>query len=322
MEYNRLVAMLYQDGNDRKLWDASLTEVPGLLSIDVDGDLPNALEKLRGAGAAVRLVILSSRLYPSGHPELARRIRAACPGCELLLVSSSEDPLPALMPLFADNVRHLAINPPGGGRSAAECLSGAVAMLVARRPWEIGSCLKEGTPIHSFQLHSTADKESLIGKLEAVLSGEGEEYELLRQKGALLADELLENALYDAPRGAHGGKLFLKGEQRAMLPGERIVFSFGFDGATLALKLTDNWGSLEPDLVIEFLARNQEVGALADDTGGRGLFIIWRFLDQFHVDVHPGQETVVGGHLQLSSGLHPEAPRGFHITAHQIGEAA
>jgi hypothetical protein len=316
------VAMLYQDESDRALWEPALNEVPGLLGIAVDGDLSNALERLRGAGATLRLVMLSSRLYPVEHPELARRIRTLCPGSELLLVSSSGDPSPPLMPLFADNVRHLAINPPENGGSEAECLAHAVEMLVARRPWEIGSGLKKGTAIHSFQLVSTADKEPLIANLEAALSGEGEEFELLRQKGALLADELLENALYDAPRGAHGDKLFHKGEQRAMLPGERIVFSFGFDGATLALKLTDNWGSLEPDLVIEFLARNQEDGALADDTGGRGLFIIWRFLDQFHVNVHPGQETVVGGHLQLSSGLHPEAPRGFHITEHQIGEAA
>jgi hypothetical protein len=302
--------------------ELSLEEVPGLLSISVDGDLPNALEQLRRAGATLRLVIFSSRLYPVRHPELARRIRAVCPGSELLLVSSSGDSSTPLMPLFADKVRHLAIDPPCGGSSDWKELSAALEMLVARRPWEIGSCLKEGTPIHSFRLHSTNDKESLIGRLEAALSGEGEEYELLRQKGALLADELLENALYDAPRGAGCARLFKKGEPRTMLPEESIVFSFGFDGATLALKLTDNWGSLEPDLVIESLARNQEEAAAAGDEGGRGLFIIWRFLDQFHVNVHPGQETEVGGHLQLSSGLHPEAPRGFHITEHQIGEAA
>jgi len=322
MQQNQTVAMLYLDESDRELWDSSLKGVPGLLSIAVNGDLGCALEQLRPAGATLRLVILSSRLYPVRHPELARRIRSVCPQSELLLVSSSGVSSPPLMPLFADNVRHLAISPPGSGRSDSEELSAAVEMLVARRPWQISSCLKQGTSIHSFQLHSTEDKEPLIDALEAVLSGEGEEFELLRQKGALLADELLENALYDAPQGADGGRLFKKGEKRAMLPGERIVFSFGFDGATLALKLADNWGSLEPDLVIEFLARNQEAGSKSADEGGRGLFIIWRFLDQFHVNVHPGQETVVGGHLQLSSGLHPEAPRGFHITEHQIGEAA
>jgi hypothetical protein len=74
-------------------------------------------------------------------------------------------------------------------------------------------------------------------------------------------------------------------------------------------------------VVLEHLARNQEGDSITDDAGGRGLFIIWRFLDHFHMNVQPGLETVVGGHLQLSSGLDLEAPRGFHITRTQ-GEAA
>ncbi|HBG08285.1 MAG: hypothetical protein A2075_11735 [Geobacteraceae bacterium GWC2_58_44] len=311
------VAVLYQDENDRKLWEAPLKGIPGLLSITVGGNLTASLEALRAIASTLRVVILSARLYPEENPELAARVRAVSSGSELLLISSSREPSPPLLPLFADNVRHLAIDGPEGDRPVTGYLPAVVSMLVDRIPWEIGSCLRAGTPIHSFPLGSSEEKESLIGALEAALSGEGEEYEMLRQKGALLADELLENALNGAPRGTDGSKLFKKGAKRTMLPQERIVFSFGFDGETLALKLTDSWGTLEPELVMEYLARNQEEGTCADDAGGRGLFIIWRFLEQFHVNIHPGQETVVGGHLQLSSRLDLETPRGFHITAHQ-----
>ena len=313
----RTVAVLYQDENDRHLWGATLAGIPGLLSMTADGEPSATLEGLRRIGASLRLVIVSSRLYPGARPELAAGIRAACPGCEILLISSSDEPSPPLLPLLADEVRHLAIDAPQGGRPSGGYLPEVVSLLVDGRPWEIDSCLREGTPIHSFQLDSSGDKETLIEALEEVLSGEGEEYELLRQKAALLADELLENAMYGAPRGAHGNKLFRKGEQRDMLPQESIVFSFGFDGETLALKLSDSWGSLDPALVMEYLLRNQEYTPIAQETGGRGLFIIWRFLDQFHVNVQPGRKTVVGGHLQLSSILDPDAPRGFHITAHQ-----
>jgi hypothetical protein len=316
------VAVLYRDQNDRKLWETTLKGVPGLLSITVERNLTQALERLSLIGATIRVVILSARLYPGEHPQLAAGIRAACPGSEILLISSSMEPSPPLMPLLADNVRHLAINGPEGDRPVRGYLPAVVSLLVDRHPWEIGSCLREGTPIHSFRVNSSEEKEQLIDALEGVLAGEGEEYEMLRQKGALLADELLENAMYGAPRGSGGNKLFKKGERRDMLPQERIVFSFGFDGETLALKLADNWGSLEPDLVMEYLVRNQEDASIADDVGGRGLFIIWRFLDQFHMNIHPGRETVVGGHLQLSSRLDLEAPRGFHITQHNKGEAA
>ena len=70
------------------------------------------------------------------------------------------------------------------------------------------------------------------------------------------------------------------------------------------------------------MARNQAQLECTDDMGGRGLFLIWRFFDHFHVSIYPGIKTVVGGDLQLSRQLDPEAPRGFHITAHKIGDAA
>ena len=81
------------------------------------------------------------------------------------------------------------------------------------------------------------------------------------------------------------------------------------------MEMTDNWGTLDPDLVVDYLARNQAQLDGTDDLGGRGLFLIWRFFDHFHVSIDPGKKTVVGGDLRLSGKLDPEAPRGFHITS-------
>ena len=314
------VAVLYLDEEDRKFWSPSLDRIPELFSITVAGCLSLALDRVRRLRGSLGLLVISARLYPGKYPELARLLRELAPGLELLLISS-EDSSPALGQLFADDIRHLAIDSRQGVPSRG-CLPAVVSLLIEQRHWEIGSCLKPGTTVYSFQLRSSEDKEPLIAALEAVLTGDGEEIALLREKGALLADELLENALYNAPRGSRGDRLFQKGERRDLLSRERIVFSFGFDGETLALKLTDNWGSLAPDSVLEYLARNQEEDSVADGDGGRGLFIIWRFLDQFHVEVLPGQQTAVGGHLQLSSRLDPEAPRGFHIAEYKKEMAA
>lgn len=308
----RSVAVLYLDADDREVWEVALAGVGHLASITVAGDLPASLDRVRCLRNSLRVLVLSGGLYFGHYPDLVRQLREACPGVELLLISGN-DPTPPVRLLWEDRVRHLFMVP-DGDRACVRQLPAVISMLAERRPWEVSCGLKEGTPVHSCRLASSDDKELLIARLEGVLDGEGEEMELLRQKGALLADELLENALYNAPRGTRGDRLFSKGKRRAMLPRERIVFSFGFDGETLALNLTDNWGSLEPDRVLEFLARNEETSLTDDDLGGRGLFIIWRFLDLFHVDVEPGQRTMVGGQLQLGSRLDPESPRGFHIT--------
>lgn len=321
MQQMKSIVAIFKDESDAGHWAAYLDGISALLRITAHKNLGQSLEKLVGLGIDPCLVIISSRLYPTQDPELVARIRGYFPEVELLLISSSEDPSPPLLPLCADTVRHLAVNPTEWDPIGKGYFSNVLQKLVAGRSWAIGDCLSSQTEVCALELRSSTQKEGVLAALDAAIAGEGEEFEMFRQRGALLADELMENAMYGAPRYAAGGKCFKKGEEREMLPEERLVFSFGFDGETLAMEMTDNWGSLDPDLVVEYLARNQAQQG-GDDLGGRGLFLIWRFFDHFHVSINPGEQTVVGGDLQLSRGLDPEAPRGFNITAHKKGDAA
>lgn len=322
MQQMQSTVAIFKDECDAGHWAAYLDGISALWSITAHEELGRQLERLLALGIEPGLVIISSRLYPMENPELAATIRACFPQAELLLVSSSEEPPPPLMPLVADNVRHLVVNEQDGDPAGRGYFDHVLRRLVTRGVLTIGDRLKAQTRVNVFELRRSTQKEALLGALDAAIVGEGDEFELFRQRAALVADELMENAMYGAPRDAQGGKLFKKGEAREMLPGERLVFSFGFDGEILAMEMTDNWGSLEPDRVVDYLARNQEQLGGLDDMGGRGLFLIWRFFDHFHVSIHPGDQTVVGGDLQLSRGLDPESPRGFHITAHKKGDAA
>jgi hypothetical protein len=313
------IVAIFKDERDAGLWAAYLDGISALWRITVHDDPAHTLERLIGLDPC--LVILSSRLYPTEDPELVARIRGYFPKAELLVISSSEEPSPPLLPLWSDTVRHLAVNPTQGDPLGKEYFDCVLQKLVAGRPWTIDDRLRPQTEVSAIELRSSHQKEGVLCAVEAAIAGDGEEFEMFRQRGALLADELMENAMYGAPRDAAGGRLYRKGGERELLPEERLVFSFGFDGETLAMEMTDNWGTLDPDLVVEYLARNQAEPGSADDMGGRGLFLIWRFFDHFHVSILPGKKTVVGGDLQLSRRLDPESPRGFHITA-QKGDAA
>ena len=313
---------IFKDECDAGLWAAYLDGISALLRITARDDLGRSFQRMVGLGIEPGLVILSSRLYPAENPQLAALIRSFFPAAELLVVSSSDEPSPPLLSLFADNVRHLAVNPPKGDAADKDYFECVLQTLVAGRPLAIADRLKELTEVSVFEMRHSQQKEALLRALDAAIAGEGELSEMFRQRVALLADELMENAMYGAPRAADGGSRFKKGELRAMLPEEELVFRFGFDGETLAMEMTDNWGSLDPDLVVEYLARNQAHLGGSAQLGGRGLFLIWRFFDHFHVTIDPGKKTVVGGDLQLSRRLDPEAPRGFHITSHKKGDAA
>ena len=313
MSDNENILAIFSDAEDERDWNRMLSQLPGVIRVMDGENLLLSLENLRKSGINPLLTIISSRAYLKRHSDLTAFVRTSFPDSDFLLVSTVTGPHPPLKALMLDRIRHLVINH-GDEANAHRQLALAATRLLGRRAWQMADYLAPGTTIRQFDNCSAATKEELIRSLEAIIEGDTPEIEELRQKGALLADEMLENALYGAPRAEDGGKLFQKGEQRKLLPGERILFRAGFDGTTLAMEVADGWGSLSPDLVLEYLAKNQEEREYLDDTGGRGFFIIWHFLDHFHVNIVPGKLTTIGGQVTVSSVTDPSVPKGFHIT--------
>jgi len=153
--------------------------------------------------------------------------------------------------------------------------------------------------VHEWRVMSPADKETIIAGLGHLLDGADDAHDFLRQRATLLVDEMLENALYAAPRDASGRQLFRKGDKRGALPGEQITLRCAYDGERLALEVSDSWGSLSPETVRRFIALNLAAEEAETDRAGRGLFFMWHLMDDFYVSVKPGEETAVGGTLPL-----------------------
>jgi hypothetical protein len=164
---------------------------------------------------------------------------------------------------------------------------------------QIKTLLRDRSSRHRWELSSSEEKEQVISQLERLLPGHGEAHDFLRQRAVLMADEMLENALFAAPRDTQGRPIYAKGEKRVLLPGERVTFCSWYDGDTLALEVTDTWGRLTSETVRTFLDMNLVDGAPVEDRSGRGLYFMWRFLKDFYLSVVPGVETTVGGFLQL-----------------------
>lgn len=314
----RTITAIFKDNADREQWAPCFQRIGNLVQIVVVQDIPDIKAHFHDQCITPALFIISTRLYPVENPGLIENIREICPNSEFLLIASTLDPFPPLNPLVNDNVRHLVID---AAKVAAtdwsddySLLYTVVNRLLEMAPLKIKDYLKPGTCIHEFRVSSTEQKEELISRLELLIGGEGPDVELLRQKGALLADELLENAFYGAPRDELCASRYEKGAQRLIHPHETILFRFGFDGACLAMEMEDNWGSLAPNTVLEYLAINQNSRDICDEMGGRGLFIIWRFLDHMHIHIEPGKQTVVGGQVKLMMEENLSENKGFHIT--------
>ena len=245
----RTITAIFKDDADRAQWSPCFQRFGNLVQMLLVQDIPVTMAHFHDKCITPALFIISTRLYPVKNPGLIENIRKLCPNSEFLLIASPLDPLPPLDPLVSDNVRHLVIDleeETTDGSEDSSLLYTVVNRLLEMAPLKIKDYLKPGTSIHEFRVSSTEQKEELIGCLELLISGEGADVELLRQKGALLADEMLENAFYGAPRDEKGASRYEKGAQRLIHPHETIHFRFGFDGACLAMEMEDNWGNLAP----------------------------------------------------------------------------
>jgi hypothetical protein len=146
---------------------------------------------------------------------------------------------------------------------------------------------------------SSHDKPRIIDQVHNLFAGKDDEHDFLGQRAELVVDEMLENALYSAPCDSGGKPLFVKGSERVLMPDEKISLRCGFDGEQLFLEVSDSWGNLLPETVERFLYMNLSDTDPKEDRAGRGLFIMWKFLDYFYVNINPGVETSMGGVLNL-----------------------
>lgn len=315
------VLVVVRDVEDKAYWKPYVKRISKIVDMVELDTLSSGNRHKNSLPANPRLIIISTKVYPAAAPRLVEDLAALYPDSEFLLAVSSEDPLPPLHPLVRDGIRHLVINPDEAGcdtDAASSLISLAIRKIARQDIVRISDYLKPDATVRVVRVTSSDQKEHIIEDMEASIQGDGAEIELLRQKGALLADEMLENALYGAPRRDDGLSLYGKGERRDIPPPEKIEFRYGFDGVTLAMEIEDNWGSLSPQIILEHLARRQGETAPDDDEGGRGLFIIWQFLDHLHVHIKPGRTTVLGGQVKLMTAEKIFDKKGVHISSAPI----
>lgn len=110
-----------------------------------------------------------------------------------------------------------------------------------------------------------------------------------------VADELLMNALYDAP---------LVGAQLGIAPPDSplgkdaVVLQYGSDGEVFGMGVSDYWGALQRDTLIEYVSRclssTQSMGQTEAGSGaGLGLYLASNSVSQLVFNVSPGVATEV-----------------------------
>lgn len=137
-----------------------------------------------------------------------------------------------------------------------------------------------------------------------------------------IVDELVTNAIYNAPRTAAGEPKYQKLSRRepvVLEPGEVGELQFACDGDYIAIAQIDPFGALTQDTVVSYLNRCLVKGPnqISEASGGAGigLYRVFQSLSKFVINIEPGKKTEVITliDLRLSMKRFRQAAKSFHI---------
>jgi hypothetical protein len=194
----------------------------------------------------------------------------------------------------------LAMAGPGAPPRPWELLSIANRYTQKRLPAP-STALSWGHFWYERRLHGSSDRRAMVEAVERFCS----ELQSSRQAhgAAQLADELIMNAIYDAPLDAHGRQRYAHRRRDAieLEPSEYPIFGFGSDGARIVISVTDPFGHLSREAVFGGIHRGLTTGTMDASGGGAGLgmLLIHNTAKVLFIDVVPHRTTQVTGVIDL-----------------------
>jgi hypothetical protein len=138
-----------------------------------------------------------------------------------------------------------------------------------------------------------------------------------------IVDEVVTNAIYNAPRDAEGNPRYAKRSRRepVRLEDHEVgELQFACDGDYIAIAQIDPFGALTRDAIVTYLSRCLTKGpadSFSDASGGAGigLYRVFKSLSKFVINIDPGRKTEVICliDLRLSMKRFRQAAKSFHI---------
>ncbi len=181
---------------------------------------------------------------------------------------------------------------------------------------DLVSLLRSPDQRREFYFTHTEDKTFIINEIDAWLQEQSIPNPDRLDAAIFLLDELIENGLCAAPRDGKGRPLYPKGTSRELGTDEILRLDVSIQNGLLGISLTDNWGTLTPNVFLNRLSRNIQGIGLDAGVGGGGLYLIWRMSDYLQLRVFPNQQTQVCAFMDFKTHFDPEADKGFQFLYH------
>lgn len=162
--------------------------------------------------------------------------------------------------------------------------------------------LSWGVTVHEHAVSTYAEKRDALGSVAGHARGIGGRRSVVTRIESV-ADELLMNALYDAPAARDGigavTRIQSAGGIGSMVADRAALIRFAADGKTFALSVQDEYGELKKDMILDHLARARSEGGRPRPQNdprsgaGLGLYFILSSVTRFIANVDTGSRTEI-----------------------------
>jgi len=150
-----------------------------------------------------------------------------------------------------------------------------------------------GTKLTATTLTRASQRSQLVSELAEQVRGSGQSARVASM-AMLVTDELLSNAVHNAPVDASGrryrAELARDGELE-LDARHQIELRWGCDGRYLAIEVTDPFGSLDRDTILRALVQNDVKNS--GSGAGMGIALTYRSCDHLVFNLAPGKRTEV-----------------------------
>jgi len=174
-----------------------------------------------------------------------------------------------------------------------------ISKLITQDLFGLEKYLNWGVEVYTAPVVSSDSRRDLITEMEMCFYEQGIRSVLLK-KCAMVVEELLMNAIYDAPVDVDNYPLYNhlpRTEPVTLIPAQQGKLRYACDGLLLAVSVEDPFGGLDRQTILDYLESCLEgrTGQLNNKKGGagRGLFQIMKTADLVVINVKPNIKTEV-----------------------------
>jgi CRP-like cAMP-binding protein len=238
-------------------------------------------------------------IFDPPNLELGNHARSVCPSMHTVLMTSDQVPtyLPALKRLSA--IPNIVSRNEGDRTFTIKNIVTTVTKLLSQDLFGLEKYLSWGADIQSRQVTSSRQREQIIADVDAYFEKLGVRRSN-RDRIRNVLEEMLMNAIYDAPVDASGKSIFNhlpRTHELVLKPEQQGLVRFGTDGMLVAISVQDPFGSLKSSVLLKYLEANYS-GQAADlnaaegkGGAGRGLHQIVENSDLVVFNVESAKKT-------------------------------